>query len=174
MRTTQGHCPLSLAEPIALRVTNWTGLAVRGGGKKDGQIWTQTDTVVWDQLEYVPMSRFHHAHSETIQSSCFGWFLPLPPLPLSLLLLEGPLSFTCWVRNGWHSYSFEAVPGCSRQGVPLALLKLLQKLFQSPLGSTWGPLCCPGPCPWAPTLKGSSELRVITGDSSWHSPIHPF
>ena len=173
VRATWGHWPLSLTYSF----TSWdavqTRLAGWRGGRQKGKWRAET------QRREVSFPWSFSLSSEWNRSVSVS--LPPPSAlsprlspPLSLLLLGGPLSITRWVRNGWHSYSFEAVPGRGRRGMPLALLKLLRKLFQSPPGSTWGPLCCPGPCPWAPVLKGSTELMVITGDSSWHSPILPF
>lgn len=126
----------------------------------------------WNYISSGPRLRGPITHHCTV---CMLWQVKKMKLLSGLLLSLCPLSSSLFwkglpyitrrVRNGWHSYSVEATPGSSRRGLPLDLRKLLQKLFQSPPGSTWGPLCCPGPCPLAPVLKGSTELMVIADDS---------
>lgn len=104
---------------------------------------------------------------------------PLCTLPHSLPLgLPAPVenaSLHYMLSEKWLTFIFLWSSPCSGQmGYANGSPKAVPKAVQSPQGSTWAPLCCPELCPWAPALKGSTELMVIMGDSSWHTCILPF
>lgn len=120
----------------------------------------------WSLANCLSVSPFKH----TEKSSQLVSFCPSPaslcplPQPLSLLLVEGPLSITRWVRNGWHSYSFEALPGQGQTRYATSSSKAAPKADSKPPRLNLGPPVLSRTLSVGP---GPQRLHWANGNRGW-------